>query len=248
MAGSNLVQSLLRGVDILDILSGAPSGMALRDVAGALDVGPSTAHNLLRTLMERGFVAKDGTAYRLGDQIGHLYRRSVSGSWLDRCGEVLANLYKGHENATLTYDEQRGADLTVLLRIAPTTGGDIERPEGRTFGPYSSVSGLVMLAFADADHLAAVRLEHPFSEEGSRLWASHDELEAFLEKVRKQGYGVAPFKGDEGILRIAVPVFHPGGELRGILGMALSIEKNTASLQRRIAKELTTAASQLADV
>ncbi|MFW5870565.1 MAG: IclR family transcriptional regulator [Candidatus Sumerlaeota bacterium] len=245
MAGSNLIQSLLRGLDILDLLSASPGGMALRDVAGALDVGPSTAHNLLRTLVARGFVEKTQGRYHLGEHLGHLHARLRAGSYLDACERVLQDLARRFPEATLSYDEMRGADLVVLLRVAPSDPGVVEHPEGRTFGPYTSISGLVMQAFADQEVLSAVRLEHPFSEEGSRLWESFEVLESFRQAVRRQGYGVAPFDDNRTILRMAVPVLNSSGALQGILGLSMQREQRDGAVEKRLARVLQSASTAM---
>ena len=59
MANSDLVQSLLRGLDIVELLAAHPEGMRLNDLADATGLKKPTAHNLLRTLCARDFVAQD---------------------------------------------------------------------------------------------------------------------------------------------------------------------------------------------
>ena len=60
MANSDLVQSLLRGLDLVEMLADHPEGLHLNDIAAKSGLKKPTAHNLLRTLCARGFAARPG--------------------------------------------------------------------------------------------------------------------------------------------------------------------------------------------
>ncbi|MCC6164315.1 MAG: helix-turn-helix domain-containing protein [Acidobacteria bacterium] len=49
---------------LLEVLSGEPGGMALRDLARTTGLPPATAHRLLTVLRRRGFVRQDGEGGR----------------------------------------------------------------------------------------------------------------------------------------------------------------------------------------
>ena len=60
------VQSLTRGLNILEALAKAEAGISLTDIAQRVDLPPSTTHRLLSTLEKMGYV------YQAGD-LGHWY-------------------------------------------------------------------------------------------------------------------------------------------------------------------------------
>ena len=60
------VQSLSRTFDILEILSKEQKGLSLTDISNAVDLHKSTVYRLLSSLMERGYIEKRDTKYRLG--------------------------------------------------------------------------------------------------------------------------------------------------------------------------------------
>ena len=62
------VQSIDRVLDILETLSAAPQGLTLSDLAAATSLHASTAHRLLASLANRGYVRKDAEngKYRFG--------------------------------------------------------------------------------------------------------------------------------------------------------------------------------------
>ena len=63
---SGQVQSLTRGLSILEALAAAEGGLTLTDVANRVGLAPSTAHRLLSTLEKMGYV------FQAGD-LGHWY-------------------------------------------------------------------------------------------------------------------------------------------------------------------------------
>lgn len=58
--GAGQVQSLARGLAILERLAGAKSGVALTDLAQRVGLSPSTTHRLLGTMEKMGFVHQAG--------------------------------------------------------------------------------------------------------------------------------------------------------------------------------------------
>ena len=78
MARNELVHSLLRAMDVLELVGQADRGMTLAEVCSGLDMKPSTVHNILRTLAARDYLERTtspvrfrlGSAvFRLGDEL-----------------------------------------------------------------------------------------------------------------------------------------------------------------------------------
>ncbi|TMH35541.1 MAG: winged helix-turn-helix transcriptional regulator [Betaproteobacteria bacterium] len=59
-APAGQVQSLTRGLSILEALAKAESGLTLTDLAHRVQLAPSTTHRLLATLVRMGYVYHDG--------------------------------------------------------------------------------------------------------------------------------------------------------------------------------------------
>ena len=50
MPGTELVQSVERALDILELVSDAENGLRLNEIASRINLKNSTVHNLIRTL------------------------------------------------------------------------------------------------------------------------------------------------------------------------------------------------------
>lgn len=59
MAENSSVQSVERTFDIIEVLSPAPQGLTLLELASAVGLPKSTVHRLLSTLGNRGYIAQD---------------------------------------------------------------------------------------------------------------------------------------------------------------------------------------------
>ncbi len=220
MSGAT-VKSLARGIHILQALARSDEGLRLSEVAERLELKPPTAHNLLGTLVSQGFAVRrePGPLYALGPAAvalvdAHRERRLVA-----RARERVRTLSGLFPAAVVTYAEPLGAELDILLRAAPEQPGVIQRPRDRSFNPYGTASGLVMLAYSTEEERRAVLNRFPFSEYGAWLWEGMEALTTCLARVREQGYA-APRLKNKGLCIVAAPVTGDRGPLLGVLGMA----------------------------
>lgn len=74
MANKDLVNSLLRGMDMVKLIGRSPRGLRLNEVAAAMDLKVPTAYNLLRTLQAGGFLDKRNNLFFVGRELIALAR------------------------------------------------------------------------------------------------------------------------------------------------------------------------------
>ncbi len=249
MAGGNLVGSLVKALDILGVVARAPEGLRLKDIADEMGLKTTTAYNLVRTLHSTGYLRKTPKGlYALGPKVDELVDAQASRRLLQRAEETMRSLVQALPQATLTFAEAAGTLLVVRLRISPDQPRRLQRPRGRTAAPYSSATGLLFLAFGDAEWAEEVRLEHPFHEHGSRLWDDPERLRAYLAEVRETGVAVPPFANQEA-LRMAAPVLDSDGHLVASLGASVpwSVGEAADAFQERIRQQLVPAAEALGE-
>ena len=220
---SELVQSLLCGLDALIVLAESDDGMRLKDLAGRLHRKQPTLHNILRTLRARGFAVQNenSLAYVLGPRISELAARYAQRPLLQRIEEQLVALVEALPDATVTFTEPAGGEICLRLRASPDRPGQFQRPAGQTFGLYSSASGLATLAFASDECVQLLQQHHPLLEEAVHLWAPPERLAKYLETCRRRGAALHPFT-DKSHLALAAPIYGQGGTFAGTLGVSRS--------------------------
>ena len=246
MAETPLVQSLLRGLDLLALVAESPEGVSLRDLAERAGLKSPTTHKLIRTLASKGFLerATRPVRYRLGPatlQIADAHWRSAL---LRRAPAVLESVSRRVESATVTLSQAVGGEVMTLLRIAPERPNWIERHANRVMHPYFTASALVFQAWWTAEERAAYRRTHPFWELGAHIWESEERLDAFLAEVREAGYAAPEFE-TKGVCPVAAPVFSRKGGLRAAVGASVPTGNADASTRARLIIEATRAAAEL---
>ena len=93
MPGNELVQSLVRALDILECVARCPSGIRLADAGAELGLNTTTAYNLMRTLAERGYLRKDSmNRYHLGSALRELLLQERSKLLMQSAGSELLKI------------------------------------------------------------------------------------------------------------------------------------------------------------
>lgn len=186
MAGSNMVQSVLRAIDIMQSIARASDGLRLVDIEAECGLKKTTAHNLIRTLMARGFVEKDDrNRFLLGESILglasiHSERRSLMAA-----EKLMWLMNAEYPDATLTFSELTPSSIVCRLRMSPDRPGEMQRPLNQSFAPYISQTAICLQA--TAVQAAALEDNYPFEEYGAGRWGSLAEFQKALREVQQKG-------------------------------------------------------------
>jgi IclR family transcriptional regulator, KDG regulon repressor len=219
MPGNNLVQSVLRAVDLLELLASHPGGVSLGELCARLRLKAPTVHNLLRTLASRALVERHGppVRYRLGPRLTEMAQQVEHLAAERQCEALLRQLVTDGVAESAHLAKQAAGDLVVVLRMDSSRPHLSERPVARPLHPYASCAGLVFQAFCGRQQLAAFRRAHPFGVFGAAVWPSEEEIEAELERIRGDGFCI---RHDGTTVRVGVPYLGHRGNLEGVLGAA----------------------------
>ncbi len=231
MANSNLVNSLLKGLDILSLV-GRGDGMRLGEIASALEMKPPTAHNLVRSLLARGFLEKrSGNVLHIGPALLEI-AASQEGDLLSSLAErELHWLYDRMPEGVLIFGIASSHEMKQIFRMTHERPRVLQRLQGDAYHPYASSAGLVGLAFSSESSRLKMEERRPFAEFGAHLWRSRKELEDYLALIRKERVAIDPFEKDM-FFRIATPVFDSSKRLIGVVGASI-VAKTIPELKRR---------------
>ena len=190
--GSGEVQSLIRGLTIIERLAEARDGITLTDLAQRVGLAPSTVHRLLKSLEKMRFVRQDssGGRWHVGVQtfsVGNafLYHRDfveVSRPIMRRLMEVsgetanLAVLDDGE--AVMLSQVQCGEMMRMLARL------------GGRAPLHASAVGKALLAALPEDQVAALLDRIGLARLAPNTVATPERLRAVLAEIRQRGYAV----------------------------------------------------------
>jgi IclR family transcriptional regulator, KDG regulon repressor len=210
------IQSLARGLKILDILGRSQDGVSITELAETLAVDKGSASRLVSTLAGYGYAEKDSATrrYFLGPQVVTLSRsllnrlplREAAKPFLrqlmERTGEC-AHLAVLAQSKVLYIDQ---VESPATLRVNAEVG---------TMNPlHCTALGKVLLAFGDGEIPAALESFTP------KTITDPDLLCKNMDRVCRLGYALDDEEFDMGVRCIAVPVIDFRGKLVGSIGIS----------------------------
>ncbi len=217
------IQSLARGLRILEILAASSKGVSVTELAEALELDKGSASRLVATLANYSYAEKDPISrrYLLGPQVVCLSRsllarlplREVARPFLrelmEKTGEC-AHVGIPAQGKVLYIDQVESA---ASLRVNAEVG---------SLAPlHCTALGKAMLAFSRMPLPAQLQR---FTE---HTLVTNDSLRRSLEKVKEQGFAVDDEEFDLGVRCVAAPIFDYREKVIGSIGISGPITRVT---------------------
>jgi len=210
----NLVNSLSKGLRVLEAFSAERPEMTLSEVARAAAIDPGTAFRMLNTLTMLGYVARvpDSKRFRLTLRVVDLGLHAIGRSDLRDLARPILRSLVGEISEAASIGVLEGSDLLYIERVrAGLTRLGVDIRIGSNIPAVSGVIGHAILAFlapADLERVLAIK-----PRRGGLVAAQlpRAELMATLETVRRQGYALRDSAFGNGLLVLAAPVLDVDG-------------------------------------
>ena len=210
------IQTLAKGLRILNLLGRTRQGMGTTEIAARLDIDKSSASRLLHTLANYGFVEQDSLSarYLLGPQLVTLGQSLLNRITLrDRARPFLAELVdKTGECAHLAILAQGQA--LYIDQVESTAALRVESEIGTLSPLHCTALGKTLLAFGDGQIPADLKA---FTR---RTATDRSALEAQLTQTVERGYAIDDEEYNYGVRCVAAPVFDQRGRVAGAIGIS----------------------------
>ena len=240
------VRAVERALAILRCFDDEHPERGLSEVAQAVNLHKATAHRIVTTLLNHGYLERtaDGERYRLGLQLADLGFKVVRRMDLRR--EALPYMrelaQQFDETCDLSILDQGSVfDIEVVRRNHALT---IAAAVGQRMPAYCTASGRVFLAHLPAAELDAM-LNRPLLRCTEKTNTSPVELRRELEVIRRQGYAVDDEEYEDGIRAVAAPIRDRGGQVVAVLAMPGPANRLTPERVPEIATALQEAAEAI---
>jgi IclR family pca regulon transcriptional regulator len=226
----DIVASLLRGLDVLGILSAADQPLSLAEVARLGATTRATARRLLLTLERIGYVATDGPTFWLRPKVMELGDAYLDGLGLPRIAHphLAALAERVRDTCSLTVLD--GDTVVYVDRVKAPRMMTVNIAIGTRLPAYVMSSGRVLLADLPEDALAAF-LDGLHAEPiTGHTRTARAELAAMVAQARTDGYAIADQEIDPALRAVAAPVRGPDGRAVGAVNVATHVTR--ASLEQ----------------
>jgi IclR family transcriptional regulator, acetate operon repressor len=216
------VQSLTRGLTLLEQLADSEGGISLTEISQRASLAPSTAHRLLNTLADMGFVfqAPDSGLWYIGLKTYRVGCAFVSNR--DFVGESHAYLRKLMEQSGETANLSI-IDGTHVCFIAQVQCHEVMRMLvrlGSRLPAHASGSGKAILSALPEDELAIFFRESKLQKLTQKTTTDVDQLRLQFGAIRARGYSYDDEENALGLRCVAAPIYDEYSEPLGAISLA----------------------------
>lgn len=235
------IQSLARGLKILDSLVEADSSMSITELSRQLDLDKSTVSRLMQTLVHYEYAQPDpGTRrYMLGKKVTR-----VSWQLLNRVpvrDQARPFLYR------LMHETGECAHTAVYSQKQALVIDDVEAPSslrvvggiGRLIPLHCTAVGKCLLAFSN------VPLPSEMPARTRRTITSIESLQVHLAQIRALGYALDDEENDDGVRCIAAPIYDQSRHAIACIGISGPTVRMIDQRLDTLAEQVVTAAKEL---
>src|SRR5262245_60235671 len=221
------IQSVARALALLDYVGQNASPVRAADAAAALDLKISTVHHLLATLIECGYVRRDGRRYQISAA-----KLTTLGAWARReihpppVALQLMRRLAGETGETAFVACWDGADVVIA---ATTEGRHAVRVATLSVGSsgdgHARASGKALLAQRGAEDVDRYLGTHGMRALTSRTITDAERFHSELAIVRQQGYALDQEEYIAGVSCIAAPLLEGPAPATTALSISMPTER-----------------------
>lgn len=219
------VQSVDRVLDIIEVLSTEQDGLGVTTIANKVGLHKSTAHRLLTTLANRGYVAKTGEGnYKIGLKLIEAVSCYINSLEL----QTEARPYLMQLTGELGLTSHLGIldrDMVVYIeKMDVVSSIRMYSQIGLRMHSYCSSLGKCLLSNYSKEELNGIMKDCSFIRFTNNTIGSMEELHKEINKVRKQGWAMDNEEYEIGHRCIGAPIYDYKGDI--IAAISASGPKN----------------------
>jgi IclR family KDG regulon transcriptional repressor len=240
------VRAVERAMQILSAFDSEHEDRGVSEIAQATGLHKATAHRIMMTLLNGGFLerAPDGERFRLGIRVVELGLGALRGLDLRRAAfPYMQQLVERFDETCDLGIFDRGWVLYVEV-VHSEHSLTIAARVGRRLPAYCTASGRVFLAFLPPE-VVEPTLSEPLKPCTEKTTTSLAQLREELEATRQRGYSLDDEEFEKGIRAVSVPVRDMDGNVIAALSMPGPVTRMPPQRLSEIADALLEAADAI---
>jgi IclR family transcriptional regulator, KDG regulon repressor len=230
------ITALQRGLHLLTLFASAERGLTASEVAKRSALPVSTVHRFLMNLEATGFLncSEDGV-YHLGVLCFGLGHAALAQLDVRRLSLPYLRELNHSTRETIHLTVRHGATAVYVDKLDSPEPVRIYSRIGASVPLYSSAVGKVMLAYMQPAERDTLLAQVEFKRFTPNTIGSTQELLAYLQKVRRQGFAYDLEENERHIRCIAAPIW----DHSGVVNASLSITGPAVRMSNSRLRELS---------
>ena len=243
---TDFIESLDRGLRVLELLGGGQQPMTLSDLAKAADLPRATARRILFTFERAGFVESDGKLFGLTPRVLVLASSYLASNHVVSVLQPALDKLSSEAQEISSMAILDGNDVVFIARASPTRIFSAGIDVGYRLPAFCTSVGRVLLSRLPDDELAAaldkmdVTPLTPFTVTDKKL------LLKTIIADRAEGYSLVDREAEPGFRSISVPVRRYDGVIVAAINMGAHVDRvSSAEMVERFLPRLREAAASV---
>jgi IclR family transcriptional regulator, pca regulon regulatory protein len=200
------VQSLSRGLTVLQAFNAERPAMTLADMSRATGLTRATARRLLLTLVSLGYVGTDGRTFELTPRVLDLGFAYVSSLQLPDIAQPFMEALSNRVHESVSASVLDGSEIVYVARVNTQRIMRISLAIGSRLPAAWTSMGRVLLAGLSDGQLDDFLDNLVITELTSQSITDVEALRSELLMVRSEGYALVDQELEEGIRSVAAPL------------------------------------------
>lgn len=221
--------------------------VGVRQMASALNLSPSNAHGLLKTLVNEGLVEQDvqTARYFLGPELmrwAHLIiaRTPIRKIALEHMRQLVDTC---NETSVLGIYSSARQEMMFAATVESTHPLRYSLALNEWMPVHVAASGLAIMAFLPETQIRSIIQRTRLTGVTPQSITKASRLLTELKNIRERGYALSRGQRIPGAVGLAVPIFGPAGEVIGDINLTIPEQRFDDNGSKRLIELLSTCAA-----
>ncbi|ASV69447.1 IclR family transcriptional regulator [Cytobacillus sp. FSL W7-1323] len=209
MERDNMVKSVSRALDIIDMISLRKYGMGVTEIANEMDINKSSVHRILSTLVKYGYIeqVKDSGKYKVGYKILNISTRLLDSIDIRSEAKLYLQDLEQKTNEVIHLVVPDNDEVVYIEKLDGNEALRMHSSVGKRAPMHCTSVGKAILA-----HQPVQVVKDIIQRKGLKPHTEHtitDEMALLenLKMIKTKGFALDLEENENGIVCIAVPIF-----------------------------------------
>ncbi|MDH6232101.1 IclR family pca regulon transcriptional regulator [Mesorhizobium soli] len=227
------VNSLERGLGVMEILAAHPAGLTLTETAEKAGLTRAGARRFLLTLVATGYATQTGRLFALSPRLLSVARTWLQGTSLWAFAEPFMRQTAAALQESCSATILSGEDVVYVARAAGPRIVSLELHVGSHLPAYCTAMGRVLLSGLKPEEVAAFLSRIAPDPKTEKTLTEPKRIADAVTKARRDGYAIVDEELEIGLRSIAVPLRDRSGAIVAAINVSTQSARHSVAEMER---------------